>query len=210
MTGHVVLLGDSIFDNIAYTRGEPGVAAHLQRLVPQGWGVTLLAVDGATTAGLPSQARRVPDDATHVVVSVGGNDALHNSDLLRQRVSSTAEALKMFAARVSAFEDAYRSALDPVIALRHPTTVCTIYNGNLPADEARIARIALMTFNDAILREAFARHLGVIDLRAVCSDPADYANPIEPSGRGGLKIARAIASAVGLREGAAAARVYTQ
>jgi hypothetical protein len=115
----------------------------------------------------------------------------------------------MFAARVSAFEAAYRTALEPVVALGRPTTVCTIYNGNLPVDEARIARIALMTFNDAILREAFARHLGVIDLRAVCSDPADYANPIEPSGRGGLKIAQAIVSAVGLREGAKAARVYS-
>ena len=76
------------------------MAAHLQRLVPAAWSVTLLAVDGATTAGLPTQARRMPDDATHVVVSVGGNDALHNSDLLRQRVSSTAEALNMFAARI--------------------------------------------------------------------------------------------------------------
>ena len=36
---------------------------------------------------------------------------------------------------------------------------------------------------------------GVIELRAVCRDPEDYANPIEPSGRGGLKIARAIAEA---------------
>ncbi|HXE56522.1 MAG TPA: hypothetical protein VNK43_00835 [Gemmatimonadales bacterium] len=46
---------------------------------------------------------------------------------------------------------------------------------------------------------AFERGLGVVDLRTVCADPADYANPIEPSSVGGAKIARAIAAAVGAR-----------
>jgi hypothetical protein len=36
----------------------------------------------------------------------------------------------------------------------------------------------------------------VIELRAVCSRPEDYANPIEPSSAGGEKIARAIARLV--------------
>jgi hypothetical protein len=40
--------------------------------------------------------------------------------------------------------------------------------------------------------------LPAIDLRLVCTEPADYANPIEPSGRGGLKIAGAIARSLGL------------
>jgi hypothetical protein len=48
-----------------------------------------------------------------------------------------------------------------------------------------------------ILRTAVDLHLDVIELRAVCTQPRDYANPIEPSSEGGLKIARAIASAVG-------------
>jgi hypothetical protein len=43
----------------------------------------------------------------------------------------------------------------------------------------------------------FERRLTIIDLRLVCDEPADYANPIEPSSTGGAKIARAIASAVG-------------
>jgi hypothetical protein len=44
---------------------------------------------------------------------------------------------------------------------------------------------------------AFEHHLSVLELRLVCSERADYANPIEPSGRGGLKIAQAIARATG-------------
>ena len=45
-------------------------------------------------------------------------------------------------------------------------------------------------FNDAIMREVFARALPVIDLRLIFDDDADYANDIEPSVEGGAKIAR--------------------
>jgi hypothetical protein len=206
--GHVALLGDSIFDNAAYTRGEPDVVAHLGATLPAGWKATLCARDGATTRGLLAPLPRVPVDATHVVVAVGGNDALQHTDLLDLRVSSSAAALGALAERAEGFEAAYRSALAPVLALGRPTIVCTIYNGNLEPPRAAIARVALTAFNDAILRFAFERALAVIDLRLVCSEPMDYANPIEPSGRGGLKIARAIASAVGARTGQAAAEVY--
>lgn len=58
-------------------------------------------------------------------------------------------------------------------------------------------------FNDVILRVAFDQGLSVIELRLICNEPGDYANPIEPSGPGGLKIARAIAQAVGAVEGTA-------
>jgi hypothetical protein len=49
----------------------------------------------------------------------------------------------------------------------------------------------------------------VVDLRLVCGEPADYANPIEPSGRGGLKIARAVARAAGARSCDTLTRVFT-
>ena len=45
-----------------------------------------------------------------------------------------------------------------------------------------------------ILRVAISHRLPVIDLRAICASPEDYANPIEPSSAGGAKIARAIAA----------------
>lgn len=193
---HVVLLGDSIFDNGSYTRGEPDVVTHLRSVLPAGARATLCAVDGATTAALARQVTRMPQDATHLVVAIGGNDALGNVDLLDRRVSSTAEALALFADRVDAFEAAYQSALAPVLALGRRTAVCTIYNGNLDPTRARIARVALTLFNDVIVRFGFEHRLPVIDLRLVCCDASDYANPIEPSGPGGLKIARAIADTI--------------
>ena len=195
--GHIVLLGDSVFDNAAYTGSEPDVVTHLRSMLPSHWKATLCAVDGATTTGLPSQARCVPADATHLFVSIGGNDALGNIDLLSTPVRSTAEALTLFGQRVAAFERNYRRGLAPILALRKPVTLCTIYNGDLPdREQAALARVALMMFNDTILRIAFEHRLPTtIDLRLICCDREDYANPIEPTGRGGRKIARAIARA---------------
>jgi len=194
---HVVLLGDSIFDNAAYTRGAPDVVTHLRTLLPPGWQATLRAVDGATTSQLAAQLARVPPDATHLVISIGGNDALHNIDLLSTRVSSAAQALEAFASRLAPFERAYRAAIRAALALRRYTAVCTVYNGALEPDQAEAARLGLALFNDVILRAAVDFQVDALELRSICTEPADYANPIEPSGQGGLKIAKAVTYLVG-------------
>lgn len=197
---HITLLGDSIFDNRAYTGGEPDVVTHLRARLPADAGATLLAVDGATTRTMAPQAARIPEAATHLVVSIGGNDALGDVDLLDAPARGTADALRLFGDRLQRFEASYRSAVAPVLARHLPAVLCTIYNGALEdPDQAARARVALMLFNDVILRVAFEHHASVIDLRLVCSEPGDYANPIEPSGPGGAKIADAIARATGIR-----------
>jgi hypothetical protein len=94
---------------------------------------------------------------------------------------------------VNAFEVNHRHVTDALHALKRKLIVCTIYEGNLGATEGPRASVALRMFNDAIVRSA--RHAGasVIEMRDVCSKPEDFANPIEPSGLGGKKIAQAIA-----------------
>jgi hypothetical protein len=194
---HVVLLGDSIFDNSAYTGGEPDVVTHLRNSLPGGWYATLCAVDGATTADLAAQLPRIPPNGSHVVVAVGGNDALQNSDILSLRVGSSAEALRILAARVAQFEVSYRAALEAVVELNFKTCICTIYDGALDPTHATIARTALAIFNDVIIRTAIDFRVDLLELRSVCTRPEDYATPIKPSGRGGRKIALAIAKMVG-------------
>jgi hypothetical protein len=206
---HIALLGDSIFDNRTYTNGEPDVATHVSRLLREPKSVTLLAIDGSTTGDIDAQVASVPSSATHVAVSVGGNDALLNSDLLRMPVKSTTQALSLFRERIGQFELAYRRAIKCVVDLKRQTAICTIYNGNLDPSQAEVARIALMMFNDVILRVGFQHGLTVIDLRLVCSEQSDYANPIEPSGSGGLKIAQAIAGWLGVGEAKEVSRVHS-
>src|SRR5215467_11861764 len=131
------------------------------------------------------------------------------ASLLAVDGSVTAEALTIFGRRMFQFEAEYRSAIDAALMLKREITVCTIYNGNLGEPEGPLARVGLTIFNDVILRIAFERHLSVIDLRLVCSDPSDYANPIEPSGSGGKKIAAAIARSLQSgRADATYSRVY--
>jgi hypothetical protein len=190
---HIVLLGDSIFDNRPYTEGGPDVIAQVRKLLPGGSRATLLAVDGAATEDIPDQVRLLPSDATHLVLSVGGNDAIMHSDLLLKPLKSTASAVAELAEVSQRFEKQYRRAVEACRKPGLPLTICTIYNGSFPdRDYQRLASTALMVFNDPILRIAFEFQLSVIDLRFVCSAPDDYANPIEPSSIGGAKIARCI------------------
>ena len=86
---HSVLLGDSIFDNAAYVADGSPLVEQLRLRLPRDWRVTLLARDGAAAADIDSQLENVPDDATHLVVSVGGNDALESASLKPPAASST-------------------------------------------------------------------------------------------------------------------------
>ena len=89
------------------------------------------------------------------------------------------------------------SMLDEATGSGKLVGVCTIYDPSYPDPRRqRLAVTALAALNDVLLRLAIGRGLPVIDLRLVCSQPADYANPIEPSARGGEKIAASIASLV--------------
>ncbi|HZS98994.1 MAG TPA: SGNH/GDSL hydrolase family protein [Terriglobales bacterium] len=190
---HIILLGDSIFDNASYTRGGPDVIAQVRQLLPQGWKASLLAVDGSVTLNVPAQLEPLPQDASHLVLSVGGNDALMKSEILNTPVRSTAEALALLADVAGRFEENYREAVHACLQPNLPLGLCTIYNGRF--DDVKFQRAvttALKIFNDAILRVAFELGLPVIDLRFICTSVPDYANPIEPSSVGGAKIARAI------------------
>ena len=90
------------------------------------------------------------------------------------------------------FHRAYRDMLWNVLLLQKPTVVCTIYDA-VPG-LSREERSALSLFNDVICREAMAAGVAVVDLRALLQEADDYSaiSPIEPSVKGGEKIARAL------------------
>lgn len=195
---HVVLLGDSVFDNAAYVAvGAPDVVRQVRQRLPRDSRATLAAADGSTTSDVRDQLRQLPEDATHLVVSAGGNDALDRSDFLAGSTRSTAEALLGLADIAEEFERGYLAMLAEVLARGLPTIICTIYYPRFPEVVLqRMAVVALAVFNDCIVRAAFAHSLSLIDLRLIFTEEGDYANPIEPSARGGEKIARAIVEAV--------------
>ncbi len=190
---HITLVGDSIFDNQSYVSG-PDVVAQLRAALPAGWDATLRAVDGDVTRDVAGQLGGVPAETTHLVVSVGGNDALGHLPMLTQPASSVSEALLVFADVRDAFRRDYRAMLDALLGAGLPAAVCTIYEPRFPDPVVqRVGVTALAFFNDVIVAEATALGLPVVDLRRICTEAADYANDIEPAEPGGEKIAATIA-----------------
>lgn len=189
---HLVLVGDSIFDNAIYVPDEPAVIDHVRRLLPESWKATLIAHDGDVVVDVEGQLTRIPLEATHLVISIGGNNALQALGIFSSAVGSVSEALLLLSAVRRDFQRAYRTMLWQALALQLPLVVCTIYDA-IP-DLSVESQTALAIFNDTIVREANAANIPVIDLRLVCTGKEDYSiiSPIEPSNQGGQKIATAL------------------
>ncbi len=194
---HIVLLGDSVFDNQSYVGKAPDVTTQLRAAVPTGWRVSLLAADGGTVASVTRQIERLPDDASHLIVSAGGNDALERAHLLDAPSRSVAESLLLLAGAADIFKRDYQRMLDALSSVGRAFALCTIYDPRFEdAVQRKLSTTGLMLFNDAIIRESAAHGLPILDLRLICNDDGDFANPIEPSSRGGAKIAAAICALV--------------
>ena len=208
---HIVLLGDSIFDNRSYVEpGEQDVPNQLRALVRGGdCKVTNLAVDGHVTRHIVTQLNNLPSDATHLFLSVGGNDGLEHLSIFNDNIDTIGDALQKMYLIGETFQQKYSGMLDSVLMHKLPTAVCNIYYPRffsssldrvvsyLPVmmDGEKLQQMTMAAetiFNDIIMFEAFNRNLPLIDLRVLCNDDQDFANPIEPSCRGGLKIAHKI------------------
>ena len=189
---HVTLVGDSVFDNLVYVHPEPDVQQQLRDTLPDGWKVTLGAIDGSVTDNVPAQLKGLTEDVSYIVVSVGGNDGLQSMSLLFEEVSSVAEGLGLLSKVVVRFQKAYRQMLEDLVATNIPATVCTIYRPRFEPSLQQVSLMALSLFNDVILTEAMRMRLPVLDLRQIMDEDSDYANPIEPSAHGGEKMAKAI------------------
>ncbi|HEU6451539.1 MAG TPA: GDSL-type esterase/lipase family protein [Gemmatimonadaceae bacterium] len=193
---NLVLFGDSILDNAPYTGALPDTTTHLRRLLP-GWSVDLLAQDGAAMADIPFQLHDLRAPVSVAVLSVGGNDAVEHVGLLEPRTIDSAQLLRELLHVADDFQERYESVARDVAAVAERTIVCTIYEVQLePRPYAELARVPLALLNDRIVRTAGRLGLDVLELRSVCTDPADFVKQIEPSPQGAEKIANAVAGLV--------------
>lgn len=188
----VALLGDSIFDNESYVLPGKAVIDQTDMLEKDGWSAKLLAVDGAITEDVPVQCLEVTNDITHLIVSVGGNDALGYVGIFEEAVSSVYEGMQYLTEIRNQFQVSYQKMLAEVCSFDRKFALCTIYNTS-PGVEVPLLT-ALSVFNDVIFYEAFKLGFPVLDFRQTCNSPSDYSSisPIEPSEIGGMKIANAI------------------
>jgi lysophospholipase L1-like esterase len=191
---HIVLLGDSIFDNKSYlSHGEPDVRNQLQDLVGSDGGrVTLLARDADVARGVSlQQSKHIPKDATHLVLSVGGNDALGVGGHARMTLGDMFSVMERF-------EREYDSAVHSLASHKLPILLVMPYYPRFPPEMEmmRVAKAGMTVFYDVIMRTAQKYECALLDLRTIFREDDDYANPIEPSAKGGEKMVRAILHAV--------------
>jgi lysophospholipase L1-like esterase len=191
----VLLLGDSILDNEPYTGGAPDTTAHLRSTLGAGWTVELLARDGATMVDVASQLRRIPRHEAVAFLSVGGNDLAQHIGLLARSSTSAESVLGELLQIADRFSANYDEVARSLAAKVERTILCTIYEVQLePRPFAELARVPLGVLNDRIIRVAARSGLEVLELRDVCTSPADFVMQIEPSARGARRIADSIAN----------------
>jgi len=188
----IALIGDSVFDNQSYIRtDELDTVGRLREAMPDHECV-LHAVDGAVTEDvITHQIPSISRDTKVIFVSSGGNDALQYSGVLYEGFA--AETLQHLHQAQVDFADVYRRMVVSLKELETAIAVFTIYSGNFPDETVqRGATVAISIFNDVIYRTCNELRVPVIEMREICSGPAEYANEIEPSSLGSQKIARAM------------------
>ena len=193
---HLVLAGDSIFDNASYVPGCPAVCDQMKSWLGSDWKVTLLATDGAVCNNLSKQLEKIPDDTSHLCISIGGNDALFASGIMLDEKAMARQVIDKLAAVRTQFRADYLAMLKQVMALRMPVVVCTIYDAIPEFSDREATGLAL--FNDMIISCASEYGIPVIDLRKICDDREDFSklSPIEPSELGGAKIVSSIKNVI--------------
>mgnify|MGYP001164154641 CR=1 FL=1 len=222
-------MGDSIIDNKSYVQdGELEVAEHLRYLTTKDENsdnetkIKKIAIDGFTMSDLIENSLNTEDlgEATHIVVSIGGNDLLHNISFLQttsdlSRIMGKGAMIGKWGAkelnptRNKVFEETYFEIIQPfkqqyetIVANlsnhRANLLLCTVYEGDLVdsdefSDVSNSSKTMVSIFNDIVYRVANKFNSDVLELRDIFISSDDYANPIEPSHIGGEKLAQSIA-----------------
>lgn len=188
---HLVLLGDAL-QNIDLGSGEVERA-----LVPRPrnpWKLTVVQVLETLRRG---HVREIPEDATHVVISIEGAWAIEVSGLLQVGARTISEALEALCTAADEFEGILAGMIAAARETGLPTVVCTLVPARYvkPAQH-RVAATALAIFNDRVVRRAFAARLPIVDLRMVCDEDGDYASETLLSRAGVRKAANVIRAAL--------------
>jgi len=190
----ITLFGDSIIDNGIYVgKNELSVLQHLQSKSSD-FSFEQRALDGDTTWDI-LESQLLSDFTGNSVLSIGGNDLLHNIQLVDNQEQRTAvDVLEALGGVADGFVERYDTILS---MLAGPTLVMTIYNPWFERDPTmahlqRSCELVVGMFNDIIQQVVRKHKKDLLELREIFTDQQDYANPIEPSHVGGGKLADAI------------------
>lgn len=175
MEPHAILYGDSIFDNGPYVEDSQTVVAVVRRSRT----ATLRAMDGATMDSLIYQDVP-PPDASHLFLSIGGNDGLV---FLRDMVVGKWSLFQLPGACLdflNNFEKKYEAVLDEFLSYGLSLYVCTIYYPYFDRNITQIFGVSgVVLLNRIIRRVAEKKGVKVIDLYDIVN-PTGLVKQFEP------------------------------
>jgi len=174
---HIILLGDSILNNINYVKENESIEQMLKAQTETQ--ITSLAQDGAVLQDVFTQIDKIPlelnQPTTYIFLSIGGNDLLNHS-LSEIYIHKLIEQYKLLIATIIT---RLPSAKLYLLTLYYPTSV---------KYESYNEYISLWNKNV----EELMPSSNIIYLQNIINQEGDLVNQIEPSSNGGKKIAEAI------------------
>jgi hypothetical protein len=187
----VTLFGDSILNNSRYVPLGKSVGASLRDIY--GSGLRINAQDGASINNVYNQVEQYEtynkiSDNTHIVISAGGNNMLNAMNVHALNNES-----------VDKFASQYRRLVKHVCTT-FPEAHIYLLNVYHPAEE-RYDKISkyIDRWNDSVASLVGDDDLGrlsLIDVAGICTEEEDFVSEIEPSSKGGKKIAREIVNKI--------------
>jgi hypothetical protein len=191
---HVVLLGDSLLP-VRADLPEGSLESAVMPGVRFPWKLSVISAAQVSTPGVASTT--IPEDATHIVINIEGNDAIAASGLLDGPAVAWRAGLSQLNNAADDFERHVEILARAALSTRLPTLACTMYPPRYPDwEQQQAACAALAVFNDRILKSAVAAGFAIADLRQLGSFAELYASPTQLSVAGLQRVAEIIRRAL--------------
>jgi hypothetical protein len=190
---HVVLLGDSLLP----VRADLPEGRLEDAIMPGARFPWKLSVISAAQVSTPGPSATIPEDATHIVINIEGNEAIAASGLLDGPPIAWRSGLAQLNSAADDFERHVEILARAALSTRLPTLACTMFPPRYPDwEQQQAACAALAVFNDRILKSAVAAGFAIADLRQLGSVPELYASPTQLSVAGLQRVAEVIRRAL--------------
>ena len=210
MDGHLLTLGDSVFDNTVYLESmEKDGEAWLKEMLPN-YHHTFLALDGATTDTVYTQldyvedaVKKVDTPITDIALSIGGNNLLSQSYVLDLPARAIIDGMSAFRQIQEKFDREYTKLIAKLLKEKHKKSsyakVCRLHifgiyyacftanqtdpHRKFPTDKKfqEASRMAVDMFNYVIQNRVYSNFIDLNMLFERGTNELYYANPIEPS-----------------------------
>ena len=220
----IYLLGDSIFDNERYLdNGQLSVAAQIHKKYRYIWQyngnnsrnwrnqpsvIDHGSEDGTTAETFANKEPEIKIKKTNYYfslsepqprmrmffLSLGMNDILHfMREIKTLDLFQKYNPGEILFERKMDFEKAYEKIMQTIIHYSYwIPSICTIYDGVV--EDRSLFSIIQSMFNDVIYKIGYRHSVPVIELRQIFTDQDDYTNFVEPSEKGGEKLAGKISA----------------